>query len=681
VRKKEVNLAKKFINFLINEKESLGFFLFLLAFFVFFQFQTVYGGDVGDFVSTAAVWSFAHPPGYPLFSLIAGVFYHFIPLGTPAWRVAFLASIPAAITVLFFFRLLKMFFSFWVSLISSLFLAFLYPFWFYSEVAEVFSLNNLFIVLLTYFTFKFYKLKNDKDKTRQAVCFFLTLGFAFSHHHTIIFLLPALFIIWKNFLKDKKNWQFLLLLLPGLLFYLYLPISALQNPAINWGNPVNLNNFFVVFFRRFYGTFWASPGIENSIFSRLFSILAFLRFVLEDFRLYGIILILIGFVIRIKLREKIIIKLWLFSAVSLAFYIFLLFYAGFRLNSDFGVATFERFMIVPYIFLVIFISLALNFLEKTIYNHSLPTKRKIILPLFYFAFFVIFPILSLVKNYPKIEILKNDFTAENFAKDLLDTGENGIVIVSSDTTFFDSAYVYYSLKYKNDTIIFINFAFLAKNYYQKYLENRYPQMQIQMGSEEKNAFQLLVENNYQYLPVYSFPAFNAQGFTPVPYGLLYRYYKDDEVPSAEEVININDQLWQKYHSPLSGSLGKYKNLFLADVINYYYVMSKNLAEYLIGQNKFKEAEQYLEKSLSYYDSDPEAHLLLGRVYLETKRCHEAEVKFNQLKDMMPNNPFPDAYLRQVYLDCYQDEEKANQFLDSCLQKERSREPNLEELQN
>ena len=646
-------------------------FLSALSFFTFNQVKTVYGGDSGDYLSAASVWGIPHPPGYPLFSLLASLLDHFLAWNTPAWRVAFLSSIPAALAIFFLYKLLNLFFKPAISLLSSIFLAVLYPFWLYAEVVEVFSLNNFFIILLTFLVFSFLETK----KQRYLSLFFLVLGLAFSHHHTIVFLLPAIFLMLKKYILSKQVFKKIIFVLPGASLYSYLMLVASQKPAVNWGNPATIARLLKVFFRVGYGTFRATPGINNSLLGRLLSLAVFGRFLLGDFGIIGLLLLLVGIFARNKSKENKNKKLfWQYSLISFLIFSLFLAYASFWLSSDFGVATFERFMLAPYIFGTILLAFGIEkteFLFNKIFSNK---KKKLAASLLFSVLFINLAFKNLIKNYPKISILKNDFTAENLAKDLLDTVEkNGAIFAISDTTFFNSAYIYHSLGYRRDEIKLINYSALSDDYYHQWLKDKYPQIELEQPNADKEPLEMFLGKNISKFPVYSIPSVPVDGFVAVPFGLLYRYFPKDQLPSLESVLTENDRLWQSYHFPLSGSLSKYKNLFLADTISYYREMSKHLGEFLLTNKKYPEAEKYLEKSLGFDNSDPETHLLLGRLYLETSHCQEAENKFLEVKKMIPDNPFPDAYLRQVYLKCFKNEQKASQFLDSCLEKEKQTE--------
>ena len=71
----------------------------VLAVYVFTLPPTVVGGDSGEIVVAAWKLVYAHPPGYPLITLVGHVFCHYmLPLGEPAWRMGVLNAVFGAIT-------------------------------------------------------------------------------------------------------------------------------------------------------------------------------------------------------------------------------------------------------------------------------------------------------------------------------------------------------------------------------------------------------------------------------------------------------------------------------------------------------------------------------------------------------------------------------------------------------
>src|SRR5688572_33448599 len=71
---------------------AAGLFLAALATYVATLYRTVPGGDSGELTLVAATLGVAHPPGYPLFTLL-GKLFSLIPLGTVAWRINLLSAV------------------------------------------------------------------------------------------------------------------------------------------------------------------------------------------------------------------------------------------------------------------------------------------------------------------------------------------------------------------------------------------------------------------------------------------------------------------------------------------------------------------------------------------------------------------------------------------------------------
>ena len=121
------------------------FFLFFTTFIVYLHnnSSSVYGGDVGDFLSAIAVKGIPHPSGYPLFTML-GILFSYIPLDQPlAWKVGLISVIFSSLSVVLIYLIItELTGNKLLAVISSLILAFFYPFWLYAELAEVFVLNN-----------------------------------------------------------------------------------------------------------------------------------------------------------------------------------------------------------------------------------------------------------------------------------------------------------------------------------------------------------------------------------------------------------------------------------------------------------------------------------------------------------------------------------------------------------
>lgn len=221
--------------------------------------------DSDELITVAKILGVAHPPGYPLYSILA-IFVSRLPLPfTFAGRVNFLSSLLQAGTVVFVFLsgylVIKKFYqdliiSLALALLGALSLAMALSFWFYALVAEVFALH-LFLASVVLFGLVLWEKKGaTQDKLLYLAAFGFGLGV--SNQQVFVLLLPA-FALWALWTKPKMLGQgrFLLKLagiaLVGLLLpYLYLPLAARNQAVINWESPRTLPGVARTITRRIY---------------------------------------------------------------------------------------------------------------------------------------------------------------------------------------------------------------------------------------------------------------------------------------------------------------------------------------------------------------------------------------------------------------------------------------------
>src|SRR3989337_4499312 len=127
---------------------SLCIFGLTLIIYILTLSRSVYYGDSGEFITIAKTLGIAHPPGYPLYTMLAHLFTY-LPFGNLPFKVNLFSAVTSSLTaVVVYFICLKLTKNRLAAISASLFLAFSYLFWLYSLVAEVFSLNNLFVALI-----------------------------------------------------------------------------------------------------------------------------------------------------------------------------------------------------------------------------------------------------------------------------------------------------------------------------------------------------------------------------------------------------------------------------------------------------------------------------------------------------------------------------------------------------
>ncbi|HZE68656.1 MAG TPA: DUF2723 domain-containing protein [Pyrinomonadaceae bacterium] len=263
---------------------ALGTYAWTLA-------PTVVFVDSGELIVAAKSLGVAHPPGFPLYVLLAHLATS-IPVGNVAARVNFASALFAALAIAVLFLLAIEAFqakaarytarkqkavrakrknlatkheadipSFKSGIyelspagVCALLFAFSRTLWSFATVAEVYTLNTLLIVLVFYLLFRWRnqfaassKLNNTVLLLAAAFLFGLALGV---HHVSVVVTLPALVVLlyriagWTFFKSKNLIYTALLLLLGFVLVYAYLPLAASRSPVMNWGDPRTLEHFW-----------------------------------------------------------------------------------------------------------------------------------------------------------------------------------------------------------------------------------------------------------------------------------------------------------------------------------------------------------------------------------------------------------------------------------------------------
>lgn len=296
------HVEKPSVRQILLEYLPLGLFCFVVYFLT--VCRTVPGGDSGELITVSYRLGVAHPPGYPLYTLL-GYLASFLPMGNPATRINFLSAIfqigAGFMMFLLFRRWMR---NIWVAWLVVGIFSFSPLIWRYAVVAEVFTLNNLFLASLFYIMFRFY----EEPSRKWALWFAGVFGLACSHHHTIVFFgipffMMALYYHRKLLLSPRTFFPSLGLWLAGLLPYFYLPIASKPLYIFNWGAAHTWEGFKTHFFRKEYGTFQLASG-EQNYDNFLFSLSQYAKDTLDQYLYIGVIPVLVALFVIIKNWKK-----------------------------------------------------------------------------------------------------------------------------------------------------------------------------------------------------------------------------------------------------------------------------------------------------------------------------------------------------------------------------------------
>lgn len=182
-----------------------------------------YHPDTAKFQFVGYILGTPHAPGYPTYVILNHFFTKYVPIGTVAYRANLLSAIFAVTACVFLFRTLKQFnLKNALAFAAALSFGFTRTFWSQAIIAEVYSLNALFVSLVLYFVFLWRK----TGKYRNLLLASAFYAFSFGNHLTMITFLPALvYLIWSTdrgvFRRPRLILAVLIFIILGALQYSY----------------------------------------------------------------------------------------------------------------------------------------------------------------------------------------------------------------------------------------------------------------------------------------------------------------------------------------------------------------------------------------------------------------------------------------------------------------------------
>lgn len=657
---------------------SLLCFSFLFVLYSLGVSPSVYGGDSGDIILASWFGGVAHPPGYPLNTMVGWVFTHLPFNASVAFKANLMAAFLMAVSVSLLFLILeKLTKNFFVSLATSLILAFTPLFWLYAHIIEVFQLNLLLIGISMYFLLSWRQsVLTKKVNGIYLKLAFLFIGLAFFHHQTAVLLLPAYaFLIFKTDKKIIKNYKLMARLAGffalGFLPYLFIPFAALRQTPINWDSPVTISNFMRLITRGDYGTFLAATHVVGAeLKPRLIQLVDFFIFLKSDFTIVGITLITLGAVYTF-LKDRII-----FYFVSIAAFLtgpFFLFYASFPLVNDFYFGLWERFVLLPYFLLSIYLGFGL----KVIYDLAIVLCTKNIKAwllskssrnLLVGGLLLFFPFYLAIINYPKANLSKFSIGDWLGYDTLASAEQNAILFIYNDTMTFNSQYVYYSQNNPDNIKLILAGRLRHLEYREQVMRSfkdlKYPDDFLEsVGADGSKYIIELIHLNIDSYPIYStdyLPQIDGYKWTTV--GLASELVKSDSY-SKDALTGANVSTYGEFkYKDFKSSLG-YKHYITSHIQEIYYLSLIKLIDELLENGQEEEAFVYLHRATSLLPEAKSVYVRLGNIYFRNEKCTEAKDNFEKALSIDKRDWRLAEILSDIYGSCLNDEAKANIYRD------------------
>ena len=216
---------------------ALGLYVSTLA-------PSVQPADAGEFQLVSSVLGIAHPPGYPLYTLL-GKAFTLLPVGDAAWRVNLFAAVCAAATLVVVSRTVRRATgSTAAGLLSALALGLAPTFWAQGTFANIRSLTALLVALSMHWLLRY----GQGRDPRCLVAFAVSFGLGVTHHSSLA-LLALPFVAYLVAVDPRLPLQPRRWLRPaaglGATFavLLYLPLRSATNPPFDSPSVRTLRGF------------------------------------------------------------------------------------------------------------------------------------------------------------------------------------------------------------------------------------------------------------------------------------------------------------------------------------------------------------------------------------------------------------------------------------------------------
>lgn len=195
----------------------------------------VLAADSGELQIVTAQLGVAHPPGFPLYVMVAHLFTRLLPFVSPAYAVNLFSAVTGALTVAVVYATVV-----FVSrrqlpaIIAAIALGTATTFWSQATTANVRSLTGLFTALILYALIRFRSAVADGDRAsadRWLIWVALFMGFGMAHHVSLIFLIAIgllfILIVDPAIRREPRRWaRPAAAAMLGFLPLIYLPLRA-----------------------------------------------------------------------------------------------------------------------------------------------------------------------------------------------------------------------------------------------------------------------------------------------------------------------------------------------------------------------------------------------------------------------------------------------------------------------
>lgn len=667
-----------------------------LAGVLFFITLAIYGwtlaptvapqGDSGELVTVAYTLGIAHPPGYPLYTLLGHVFT-LLPFGSVAWRVNLLSAVLHGLSVALLYLIVKKLTNNVLAAVAAAMAASVSSaFWLYSLVAEVFALNDFLALSAIFITMGISAKSSARQLAVRLGLIGLVLGLGLANNTTIVLIIPAIGYwvlvivgrkLWGLKVRDKFRLAASLVLggILGLAPYVYVLIrSRTAVFPVAWSYPQNLWELWRMFTRADYGTFSPTLGVDpalTTLLEKWRQVVEYLGFLRDDFLLVGVILAVLGVLVGLVKRRKEAI----FAVIGfLVCAVFFLSYANFPYgeSSGTGIAIIERFYLLPNLFAAIAIGLGADLLSRW-------GSRRFAFRYLGWPVVIIYLVFLGLSNYQMVN-QRGNYKALQYAKDTLSgLPPHALIMPLGDIPTFTIVYARYVENFRPDVeVVTINSGGPENRH--RYLKSVRPDLDLAYPQSASLAG--IIKANFDKAPIYVSvsPSFVAPaGFVASPSGFLLKVVKRTDVVSFDAWRAENERTLAGYQLTKDPALSNVATSGDFAIQSSYVYMYLNLGSYCYASRHYDCALEYF--SLAHDVDKMRVEGLVGMAQAQENlgMCQQAEESYLGILKLNPKLEQVYANLYKLATDCFHDPKKAQYYAPLKDRFEQKVQGNLKDL--
>lgn len=373
-----INLIKR--NWQEERLHLLAVFGLVLALYAFTTPRLVTLEDDGLFIANLKFFGVAHPPGYPIHTFLGGIFYHLLPIGTPAFKGHFFSGFVGAIACAAIYAATIMIVRGRVfGYLAGVAYGASRTFWSQAIIAEVYTLNAMFffIVFALCLHYSSHRGPNNRshNKTLYYIAFIYGLGVA--NHYPLLGLgTTGLFILvlsqWKHILTNihKAGCFFVLGAVPPYVWMVWRSLT--ETPASFYGPIESWDNL------RFYILRSGYSGVDNQEGVGIEEKIAFTKFLSDEmlwqFTPLGLAFILVGVAVMARTRYN-----WLWVCMLASWFsssVLLIYLLDFKAEFIWF-AAFKVYHLLAYGFMAVWLAIGAAWVVDRLPKNWLKAKNNI----------------------------------------------------------------------------------------------------------------------------------------------------------------------------------------------------------------------------------------------------------------------------------------------------------------